>query len=259
MVIIVTGATGAIGSAAVEQLRALGHTVIGTSRRAEHEGFRSLDVSSPASIEAFVQGLEADGIRIDGLLNNAGTQQPHYETTPEGFERVIATNYLGPYLLTRRLLPLMNPGAHVVNTVSLSCYVAHLAPDFLHPNPDKYRQIGTYANSKMAVMFFSEELHRRYGEHITVHVTDPGIVNSRILHLNRWFDPIADLVFRPFCKSPKKGAKPAIHALLFKANYGNPLFLFRGDRHLSVPHRWQHPNTSRWLWNETEELLKNYL
>lgn len=256
MVIIVTGATGAIGSAAVKQLRALGHTVIGTSRRAEHEGFRPLDVSSPASIEAFAQGLEADNIRIDGLLNNAGTQLPHYETTPEGFERVTATNYLGTYLLTRRLLPLMNPGAHVVNTVSLSCYVAHLDDDFLHPDPYSYHQIGTYANSKMAVMLFSEELHRRYGEHITVHVTDPGIVNSRILRLGRWFDPVTDILFRPFCKSPKRGAKPAVNALLYTASYGNPLFLFRGNRHLSVPRRWKHPNTARWLWDETEKLLQ---
>ena len=256
MNIIVTGATGAIGSAAVEQLRAQGYTVIGTSRRAEHEGFRPLDVSSPASIEAFVQGLEADNIHIDGLLNNAGTQLHDYQTTPEGFERVTATNYLGTYLLTRRLLPLMNPGAHVVNTVSLSCYVSHLDEDFLIPDPYSYHQVGTYANTKMAVMLFSEELHRRYGNKITVHVTDPGIVNSRILHMDRWFDPITDIVFRPLCKSPKRGARPAVNALLYKATYGNPLYLFRGNRHLSVPHRWQNPDKARWLWNETERLLK---
>ena len=255
MVIIVTGATGAIGSAAVDQLRALGHTVIGTSRRTEHEGFSPLDISSPASIEAFVHSLEADHIRIDGLLNNAGTQLPHYETTPEGFERVTATNYLGTYLLTRRLLPLMNLGAHVVSTVSLSCYVSHLDHDFLNPTPDSYRQIGTYANSKMAVMLFAEELHRRYGDRITVHVTDPGIVNSRILHLGHWFDPITDIVFRPFCKTPMQGAKPAVNALLHHTEKDNPLLLFRGSRHRTVPRCWQCPDKARWLWVETEKLL----
>jgi NAD(P)-dependent dehydrogenase (short-subunit alcohol dehydrogenase family) len=255
MTIIVTGATGAIGSAAVTRLRALGHTVIGTSRRTEHEGFRPLDISSPSSIDAFVQGLEADHIRVDGLLNNAGTQLPTYQTTPEGFERVTATNYLGTYLLTRRLLPLMNPGAHVVSTVSLSCYVSHLDKSFLTPSPESYRQVGTYANSKMAVMLFAEELHRRYADRLTVHVTDPGIVNSRILHMDRWFDPLADLIFRPLCKTPQQGALPAVNALQYHAPEGNPLLLFRGRRHQAVPRRWQRPDMARWLWDETERLL----
>ena len=255
MIIIVTGATGAIGSAAVTQLRALGHTVIGTSRRAEHEGFRPLDISSPASVEAFVQGLEADHIRIDGLLNNAGTQLPTYQTTPEGFERVTATNYLGTYLLTRRLLPLMNPGAHVVSTVSLSCYVSHLDKTFFQHSPDSYSQIGSYANSKMAVMLFAEELHRRHGDRLAVHVTDPGIVDSRMIHLDRWFDSLADLIFRPICKTPAQGAKPAVNALLHPAGEAAPLLLFRGNRHRPVPRRWQRPDMARWLWDETEHLL----
>ena len=104
-------------------------------------------------------------------------------------------------------------------------------------------------------MLFSEELHRRYGDRITVHVTDPGIVNSRILHMDRWFDPLADILFRPFCKTPKQGAKPAVNALQYTADYGNPLLLFRGNRRLSIPHRWKHPNKARWLWEETEQLL----
>lgn len=256
MVFIVTGATGAIGSSAVEQLRALGHTVIGTSRRTEHEGFRPLDISSPQSIEAFVQSLEDDHIRIDGLLNNAGTMLRKYETTPKGFERTLATNYLGTYHLTRRLLPLMNPGAHVVCTISLSCYVARLDCNLFQPDPAHYSQVKTYANSKMAVMLFAEELHRRHGDHLTVHVSDPGIVNSRMIHLDRWFDSLADLIFRPFCKSPKQGAKPAINALLHPADESNPLLLFRGNRHRAIPHRWEQPEMAKWLWDETSKRLQ---
>ena len=69
-------------------------------------------------------------------------------------------------------------------------------------------------------------------------------------------DAGTDILVRPFCKSPKRGAKPAVNALLYTATYGNPLFLFRGNSHLSVPRRWKHPNTARWLWDETEKLLQ---
>lgn len=260
--IIVTGATGAIGGAAVRMLRERGCRVIGTSRRplsADDSGeCRSLDIASPDSIRAFVSALQRDGIGIDGLLNNAGTMLRTFETTAEGFERVTATNYLGTSLLTRQLLPLMNPGATVVATVSLTCYTAHFDKDFFHVGPERYSQLGTYGNSKMAVMLFAEELHRRHGDRVRVYVTDPGVVNSRMLHMSRWYDPLADLVFRPFTKSPEGGATPAVNAVTFNpadAAEARQLLLFRGRRHHRIPQSWLRPDMARWLWDETERLL----
>lgn len=250
--IIVTGATGAIGGAAVKRLREMGHNVIGTSRRAEHEGFYPLDISSPRSIAAFAERLSHEGIAIDGLLNNAGTIARRYEVTAEGFELVTATNYLGTYLLTRKLLPMMNEGAHVVCTASLSCYVARLGRDFFDLSADNYRQIKAYSNSKMALVYFAQELHRRYGKQLHVNLTDPGIVNSRMIHLDRWFDSLADIAFRPFVKSPQQGAVPAVRALTTDCK----LQLFRGYRQQDIPRRWQDEEFAAWLWEETEQHLE---
>lgn len=250
MVILITGATGAIGAAAVRQLQSIGHTVIGTSRRSDTPQYRSLDISSPASIESFAQGLEADGIRLDGLLHNAGTISRRYSATPEGFERVMATNYIGPCLLTRRLLPLMSDGATVVCTASMSCYVARLGHDYFQSSPDSYRQIQAYADSKLALVLFAQELHRRYGDRLRVRLTDPGIVNSRMLRLDSWVDPLCDLLFRPLCKTADQGAVPAVRALLHTPD-DRRLLLFRGRRHRPLPHSWQDPALSRWLWEET--------
>lgn len=251
--ILITGASGAIGGAAMRLLRERGYRVIGTARHPKNDDLWPLDISSADSINAFVKRLVKEEMHLDGLLNNAGTMQRHFGLTTEGFEQVLATNYLGTYALTRRLLPLMNPGAHVVCTVSLTCNIAHLDRTLFDTDLRTYRQLGTYADSKMAVMLFAEELHRRYGDRLHVNVTDPGVVNSRILHLNRWYDPLTDLLFRPFCKNPEQGARPAVNALTADCD-GQ---LFRGGRHRDIPRRWQQPELARWLWDETELRLKD--
>ena len=251
--ILITGATGAIGSAALRQLQTRGYHVIGTSRRPDTGDLWSLDLSSPDSIEAFARRLTREGVRLDGLLNNAGTMQRNYGITHEGFEQVLATNYLGTYALTRRLMPLMNPGARVVCTVSLTCHIAHVDRTLFDTSLRTYRQLGAYADSKMAVMLFAEELHRRYGDRLRVNVTDPGVVDSRMLHMNRWYDPLADRLFRPLCKNPEQGALPAVNAVT--ADCAGQLF--RGGRHRDIPRRWRQPELARWLWDETERRLQD--
>ena len=73
--ILITGATGAIGGAAMRLLQERGYRVIGTSRRPDCGDLWSLDISSPTSINAFVKRLVKEEVRLDGLLNNAGTMQ----------------------------------------------------------------------------------------------------------------------------------------------------------------------------------------
>jgi len=248
--IVVTGCTGSIGGAAVRMLREKGYTVIGTTRREPHKGERRLDVGSLTSIVEFVEGLKKDGIRVDGLLNNAGTMERTFALNADGFERVTATNYLGTYLLSRLMVDAMGPGLTVVNTVSLTCYTARFDKDFFNVDEHKYSQLGTYGNSKYAVMLFSQELARRTGNR--VNMTDPGVVNSRILHMDRWFDPLCDAIFRPFCKSPEGGARPAVNAVTSDCT----LQLFRANRHSDLPHRWQNTELAAWLWDETERILR---
>ena len=249
--IIVTGCTGSIGSAAVNLLRSRGYNVIGTTRREPRDGERRLDIGSLQSITAFVENLKADGIKVDGLLNNAGTMERQYATNADGFERVTATNYIGTYLLSRLMVEAMGPQLTVANTVSLTCYIAHFDHSFFNLDAQNYSQLGAYANSKYAVMLFSQELARRTGNN--VNMTDPGVVNSRMLHMDRWFDPLADALFRPFCKSAEGGALPAANAVTADCS----LQLFRGNRHSDLPRRWQNTELAAWLWNETERRIKD--
>ena len=66
-----------------------------------------VDLSSLASVAAFAEILLKRGDAVGLLMNNAGTMETERRITEDGLERTVSVNYVAPYLLTRKLLPLM--------------------------------------------------------------------------------------------------------------------------------------------------------
>jgi len=64
-----------------------------------------LDMSSVKQIKAFARSFNDGGMRLDGLINNAGCMLHKYDKTEEGNEINFATNTLGTFVLTEELLP----------------------------------------------------------------------------------------------------------------------------------------------------------
>ena len=270
--IIVTGASGAMGSEAVKALVRAGRPVLMACRNLE-KGERvrrailrevpsaslelaQLDLGSFASIRAFVAGLP-QGQHFSGLFNNAGTQCRHFATSEDGLERTMAVNYVGPYLLTRLLLPLLSEGAVVVNMVSLSTQVAKLDWHAFEPSEQAFGQVKSYAASKLALALFTvslEEQAHREKRHISVNMADPGIVDTPIIHMDRWYDRLCDRIFRPLCKTPAQGAAAAVNALLHPELSGE-LFTSgrkgKSFRHKPFPQRYVSHPLRTWIWDET--------
>lgn len=296
---IVTGATGAVGGAAVERLVKLDYPVLMACRNLEKaEKVRAkvmkkypearidialLDMSTLQGVADFVDILKANSIHPSGLLNNAGMMARYYGRTRDGIEQDIAVNYLATFLLTRMVLPLMRPGGTIVNTVSISRAFTELDRKFFEVNSGNFSQLMTYAKSKIALYLFTVELSKRVGENgdgpsfpekdasskgkkdrphfrtaadcadrIRVNATDPGVVNSDMVVMHRWFDPLAKIFWRPFfTKSPWRGALPAVNAL----TEGRTGHYYHG--------RWRHPfrgkyanhPCAQWLWYATEAKL----
>ncbi|KAF8888746.1 hypothetical protein BD779DRAFT_428814 [Infundibulicybe gibba] len=75
----------------------------------EQTGYRAelwiIDLSDFDSVKAFVDKFEADGGRLDLLIQNAGIFMPRYEATKDGWESTIQVNNLAPELLALLLLP----------------------------------------------------------------------------------------------------------------------------------------------------------
>ena len=262
--IIVTGATGSMGAAAVEALAERGILVLMACRNLKKaEAVRSdiltripqadlvvqqLDLSSMASVRAFAEGIEE--VYVIALFNNAGVISKDYSITGDGFENTFSVNYFGPWLLTRLLLPKLPADARIVNMVSLTCRFVSLDETTLQPTEKDFSQLGTYARAKRALLSFSLELARR---HPTLHVNlaDPGIVASNMIDLGHWYDPLADAFFKPLCKTPKAGVQPALRALA--ATEGNRYYVGKGSR--EIPRRYDDSALDARIWAATERLI----
>ena len=92
----------------------------------EHIEVLGIDLANLSTVAAFVKEVKQRGCSIQLLMNNAGTMETGRHITVDGLERTVSVNYVGPYLLTRLLLPMMQPGARIVNMASCVYCLGHL-------------------------------------------------------------------------------------------------------------------------------------
>ena len=221
-----------------------------------------LDLSSLPSVAAFAEKRLQRGEEIALLMNNAGTLECGFSQTKEGLERTVSVNYVGPYLLTRKLLPLMHRGSRVVNMVSCTYAIGRLDfPDFFRSGRrGSFWRIPIYSNTKLALTLFTIDLARRVKEQgIIVNCADPGIVSTKIITMHMWFDPLTDIFFRPFIRTPRQGADTAIRLLLTPegGQRTGTLNASGHEKKLSAKYT-NHPQMET-LWRLTEEIVSPWL
>ena len=143
---IITGADGGMGSEITRAVAAAGYHVImlcytafkGEERKSrliidtgnEEIEVMQIDLSSLSSIHDVTDKIIKSGISIDLLMNNAGTMCTQFTKSEDGLEQTVAVNYVAPYLLTRRLLPIMNKGARIVSMVSCTYAIGKITEEF---------------------------------------------------------------------------------------------------------------------------------
>ncbi|MCL2325615.1 MAG: SDR family NAD(P)-dependent oxidoreductase [Proteobacteria bacterium] len=208
-----------------------------------------LDLSALASVASAVEKLKE--IPVSTLYNNAAAMFSDWGTSPDGFERALATNYLGPVALTEGLL--QQGRLHtILHTVSLSCRYAHIDHTLFANTPSQnYSRLGDYAKSKLALFLYAQKSLQHLPAGVQLAAFDPGVVNTGIITQERWFDPLANILVRPFLRKPETAAKIAANALLGTTHAK----LYRGNKICNFPdYITQHPLLD-WLWEETQRQL----
>lgn len=134
-----------------------------------------------------IRGMAADLAsrysHIDVLVNDAGIYRKARHVTTDGIEMTFAVNYLGPFLLTNLLLPLLlkSHRARIV-TVASSAHenVDRIDWDNL-PQERWYDPWGAYSLSKYADVTFTYTLARNLeGTGVTANCLHPGVVNTKL-------------------------------------------------------------------------------
>jgi short-subunit dehydrogenase len=176
-VAVVTGASSGIGEATARELARRGWYCVLVSRRQERleplavelgGEFELCDVAEREEVDRAAAAILARHPRIDLLVNNAGIpgRGDFFALEPERIEAVLRTNYLGGVWCVRAFESGLQPGAHVVNVVSVAGAVA-------------FAPAGPYAASKHAQLAFSRSLAGLLGARgVKVHSVLPGFVET---------------------------------------------------------------------------------
>ena len=214
-VAIVTGASSGVGAETAVQLAELGASVVinyantlagaeETLRRVEAAGAKGVicqaDVSDEAQCRHLVETAVAEFGGVDILVNNAGTTTyvPHKELnnlSDEIWERTLGTNLMGPFYMTRAVVPelIKRGGGEVVMTSSVAGLTSNGSSM-------------AYCCSKAALNSMTRNLAKALGEHnIRVNAICPGPFKTemnaplvgnpagaalirRVVPMNRWAD-----------------------------------------------------------------------
>src|SRR5208337_3285695 len=135
---VITGTTHGIGRVTARELARAGHTVVMLCRNLEAAAavrgeiiaiapaaavhVVHCDLSSLASVGACADEVRKPFGPLALLINNAGLVSTHQRLSAEGYELTFASNHLGPFLLTARLLDRMAPAGRIVTVASRAHY-----------------------------------------------------------------------------------------------------------------------------------------
>ena len=278
-VAIITGAGTGMGFEEAKAVAAKGYyTVMACHHPAEAEARRQeiiretgngnveiigIELADLSDVRRFADEIKARFDRVDLLMNNAGTIQTGFHLTPDNIEHTVSVNYVGPYLLTRLLLPLMGEGSRIVNMASLTYWMGRLDfPEFFTRGRKKgFHRIHIYCNTKLAITLFTFQLAKLLkGRGITVNAADPWMVSTNIIRMHiPVVDFLADIFFRPVIYTPRKGADTAIRLLLDEDKAGQTGTYNRSNRILDVGEKYFHHRQMQELWDRTEDIVRKYL
>lgn len=197
--IVITGANTGIGFATAKMLVEDGHHVILACRNLDKANQASvelhalgkgkvevvqLDLNSLAQVSEAADEIISKLDHLDVLINNAGMMATELESTADGFEKQIGVNYIAPFLLTTKLLPLLkkSPQGRIINLASMMHALGRIKPEqFKAEDVQKYNGVLSYGNSKLANLLFSNTLAKQLeGTNVTSNALHPGGVDSDI-------------------------------------------------------------------------------
>jgi NAD(P)-dependent dehydrogenase (short-subunit alcohol dehydrogenase family) len=170
------------------------------------------DLADLSSVRTAAREVRRGHGPIDRLINNAGIVSTRHRLSADGHELTFATNHLGPFLLTRLLLPALTATARVINVASKVHYQGRMDLETVDNPRVRYSSAAAYSRSKLANVLDTFALARQLaGSSITVNCLHPGVVATNLLP--GWLNLIRPL-FRRVILSAEQGARTTLYLAL---------------------------------------------
>jgi 3-oxoacyl-[acyl-carrier protein] reductase len=179
--IIVTGATGGIGSSIIERLYDTGANILATGTKVEKlnelkSNFQNLrilkfDISQTDKVEEFIENATNDlGGSLDCLVNNAGITQDNLaiRMNLEEWQKVIDINLTSTFLTTKFAIKKMlkNKSGKIVNITSVVGHTGNVGQ-------------ANYTASKAGIIAMSKSLAIEYAKkNININCISPGFIKT---------------------------------------------------------------------------------
>ncbi|MGC1458728.1 MAG: SDR family NAD(P)-dependent oxidoreductase [Steroidobacteraceae bacterium] len=225
---VITGTTHGIGTVTSRDLARAGYRVVMLCRNVTAANALAQDImqresgsqvevvhcdlADLSSVRAAARVVRERCPHIDRLINNAGMVSTRHRRSVDGHELTFATNHLGPFLLTRLLLPALSPAARIINVASRVHYRGRMDLDSVDDPRARYSSVAAYSRSKLANVLDTFALARRLGSSgITVNCLHPGVVATNLLPA--WLNRIRPL-FKRLILTAEQGARTTLFLAL---------------------------------------------
>jgi NAD(P)-dependent dehydrogenase (short-subunit alcohol dehydrogenase family) len=216
------------------------------------------DLSSMESIRRFAQEFKDKYSKLHVLINNAGAIFYKRQTTVDGFERTLAVDYLGQFLLTHELLPILESSApsRIINVSSGTYRTGKIDFDDLQ-SEKKYGGMRVYANAKLMVLMFTYELARRLeSTGVKANCILPGFVRTNLgRNSGSRLQALLFGMMWPFQISAQEAARAIVYLASSEEVRDVTGKCFAKMKQVDTSEASRDSETQKILWDTTERLL----
>lgn len=273
---LLTGATSGIGQAAAIDLAGQGYELwltarseakaVATTQRILAEAPETNinwlygDFSQLADVRSIAATFLDGGRPLDLLWLNAGLCYNKRVLSPDGYEMMLAVNHLAPFLLTKLLFDKLCEGEETRVVVTASgAYKSVKALNIDDMNfEENFSTFGTYGNSKLANILFTQELARRLeaaapDKTFTVNCFHPGFVGTGI-GTQVLLGKLVMALCKPFVRSSAKGAQTGLFLATDKSVGGKNGGYYYDCKEQSLKPYARDEAMAQALWEKSEEM-----
>lgn len=219
---VVTGSTSGLGRFTAEQLASRGAAVIVNGRDhdktarirdeivaatgSEQISIVAGDMGELDQVKTMAADLASRFPTIHGLLHNAGALANERQENSDGIEATVASQVVGPFLLTSLLLDRLRAAApgRVVTMSSGGMYTAGLTVNGLQMSESEYGGSEQYARAKRAQVTLNEMWAQRVpSNEVVFHAMHPGWADTPGVEASL---PTFRKIVGPLLRSSEQGA-----------------------------------------------------